>query len=76
MHPNESEVEATTELQSVDWLGRTNHLVFVKDNDLYVKLEHGPGPLRLTHTGVPGVVYNGVPDWLYQGTLLAIARSV
>lgn len=25
---------------------------------------------QLTDTGVPGVIYNGVPDWLYQEEVL------
>lgn len=36
--------------------------------DIYYR----PGPrstqsYRVTKTGVPGIIYNGVPDWLYEG---------
>lgn len=22
---------------------------------------------RVTNTGIPGIIYNGIPDWLYEG---------
>ncbi len=55
------------ELQSVDWAGNTNNIIFVKDNDIYVKYEANHTELQITNTGVPGLIYNGIPDWLYQG---------
>lgn len=69
LHLNESEVDVL-ELQSADWAGRTNNVLFVKDNDIYVKFEGSSSHLRLTDSGVPGLVYNGIPDWLYQGKRL------
>lgn len=43
----------------------------VSENDIYLRM--GPAAtedIRLTDTGVPGVIYNGVPDWLYQEEVL------
>ena len=58
-------------LQHAAWLGNTTALVMVTENDIYVRgspdsMEH----TRLTETGVPGIIYNGVPDWLYQEEVL------
>lgn len=25
--------------------------------------------IQITSDGVPGIVYNGVPDWVYEGAL-------
>lgn len=55
-------------LQHAAWLGTAGALVLVADNDIYLR----PSPAidqewRLTDTGRPGELYNGVPDWLYQG---------
>lgn len=41
----------------------------MKDNDIYLR----PSPsasveYQITKTGIPGVIYNGVPDWVYEGT--------
>lgn len=55
------------ELQSADWAGNTNNVIFVKDNDIFVKYETNHEEFRITETGIPGLVYNGIPDWLYQG---------
>lgn len=43
-------------------------LVMVYNYDIY----YTPGPraanvYRVTRDAVPGVVYNGIPDWLYEG---------
>lgn len=27
---------------------------------------------RVTSTGVPGVIYNGIADWLYEGTYVRL----
>lgn len=41
--------------------------VYVKDNDVYYLSDVTAEPLRLTSTGVEGVIFNGVPDWVYEG---------
>lgn len=54
-------------LQYAKWLGNTNALLIVFNNDIYLRqsplLENDT---RLTYTGQPDVIYNGIPDWLYQ----------
>lgn len=55
-------------LQFAKWLGNTSALVIVADNDIYLRTSPSKDEeYRLTFTGKPDVVYNGVPDWLYQG---------
>ena len=43
--------------------------VFVSNNDLYYmpKLVSEGKVHRITWTGKPGTIYNGVADWLYEG---------
>ncbi|XP_039280543.1 inactive dipeptidyl peptidase 10 isoform X2 [Nilaparvata lugens] len=56
-----------TQLQLARWCGNTTSLVMVFENDIYVRfspmsaVDH-----RLTWDGHAGLVYNGIPDWLYQ----------
>ena len=48
--------------------GRGNALVMVYKNDIYYKASAAAELVdRVTTTGQPGVVFNGVPDWLYEG---------
>ena len=44
--------------------------MIVHQNDIY----HQPSPgekrvVRVTMDGVPGVVFNGAPDWIYKGNI-------
>lgn len=66
-----------TRLQYATWLGNTTALLIVVDNDIYLK--NSPADEtdhRLTVTGQPDLVYNGVPDWLYQGEDTVVKHRV
>lgn len=55
-------------LQYVSWLGDTNSLLMVYNNDIYLRQSPSDETdTRLTFSGRPEVIYNGIPDWLYQG---------
>ncbi|KAG8332088.1 hypothetical protein J6590_028073 [Homalodisca vitripennis] len=57
-----------TWLQVARWCGNTTRLVLVADNDIYVRYSPVSNTdFRITATGQPSLLYNGVPDWLYQG---------
>ncbi|XP_048484052.1 inactive dipeptidyl peptidase 10 [Plutella xylostella] len=54
-------------LQYAAWTPKGHGLVTVQHNDIYYR----PAPrsstgYRVTDTGAPARVYNGVPDWLYE----------
>ena len=40
---------------------------FAVDNNLYYQSDLTSDPVALTTDGQHNVVYNGVPDWLYEG---------
>lgn len=44
-------------------------MVVVHNGDIYYKgnPKDKKSTLRLTYTGQPGVIFNGIPDWLYEG---------
>lgn len=43
-------------------------LSYVKANNVYYRPNLVVDEeVRLTEDGVPGVIYNGVPDWVYEG---------
>ncbi|XP_066603437.1 inactive dipeptidyl peptidase 10 isoform X2 [Prorops nasuta] len=59
------------------WTPRGHGLVMVQDYDIYYRT----GPLsntgyRVTDTAIPGIVSNGLPDWLYEEEVLYSAEAV
>lgn len=60
-------------VQLAKWVPDSNGLVFIMDNNVYYR--RGPGleskEIQLTHDGEPGVKYNGVTDWVYEGNNLS-----
>ena len=42
-------------------------LAVVKDNDLYYLEDISALPERLTNSGLEGLIFNGIADWLYEG---------
>lgn len=50
------------------WTPRGHGLILIQDYDIYYKT----GPIssfsyRVTDTAIPGILSNGLPDWLYEG---------
>lgn len=58
---------AATGLQHASWLGNTTGLAIVSNNNIFIRDSPVGKDRQITITGLPGVIYNGVPDWLYQG---------
>ncbi|XP_034241938.1 venom dipeptidyl peptidase 4 [Thrips palmi] len=53
------------------WAGRGSALLMVYDYDIYYKPSaNASRAYRITNTAVPGVICNGVPDWLYEEEIL------
>ncbi|XP_036148283.1 inactive dipeptidyl peptidase 10 isoform X2 [Monomorium pharaonis] len=64
-------------LQYAAWLGNTTSLLMVSENDIFLRATPAATEdTRLTDTGVPGVIYNGVPDWLYQEEVLPRPQAI
>ena len=60
--------QQTLQMQHAEWLGNSTSLVLVHENDIYLRQSPADEEdIRLTSTGVAGLIYNGVTDWLYQG---------
>ncbi|XP_014274528.1 inactive dipeptidyl peptidase 10 isoform X2 [Halyomorpha halys] len=65
-------------LRYASWCGNTTRIVLVaEDNNIYTL--SSPGQLvevPITTTGRPGLVYNGIPDWLYQEEFAQLRQSM
>ncbi|XP_073828737.1 inactive dipeptidyl peptidase 10 isoform X2 [Musca autumnalis] len=54
-------------LQNNRALAQNQAIAFVHENDIYYKPKvQGELVCRITMTGQPGVIYNGIPDWTYE----------
>ncbi|XP_077503728.1 prolyl endopeptidase FAP-like isoform X5 [Amblyomma americanum] len=65
------------ELQYAAWGQTGSQLTYVFENNLYLIPSVGDSsPVQLTNTGVPGVVFNGVADWLYEEEVLGSSGAL
>ncbi|KAI5641199.1 prolyl oligopeptidase family domain-containing protein [Phthorimaea operculella] len=64
-------------LQYAEWAPTGSGLIFVHDNDIYYKPKVWRTLVcRITKTGIPGVIFNGVPDFLYETEVLRLDRAL
>ncbi|KAK6623027.1 hypothetical protein RUM43_008879 [Polyplax serrata] len=67
---------AATRLQHATWLGNTTALAIINNNNIFVRDSPVGKDTQITITGLPGVIYNGVPDWLYQEDIFASPEAL
>ncbi|XP_049817276.1 inactive dipeptidyl peptidase 10 [Aethina tumida] len=64
-------------LQYATWSPDGTGIAFVHENDIYYKPKVEKDLVcRITNTGQAGVVFNGVPDWLYETEILKVSHTV
>ncbi|KAK9731513.1 Dipeptidyl peptidase IV (DPP IV) N-terminal region [Popillia japonica] len=64
-------------LQHATFLGDTTSILIVYENDIYLRRSPtDQEDTRLTFTGESNVVYNGIPDWLYQEDVLSSPKAM
>lgn len=74
---NKEDDDSAPLLQYATWSPDGIAIAFVHDNDVYYKPRvNGSLVCRITSSGVPGVVFNGVPDWLYEHEILRTEHSL
>ncbi|KAJ8870518.1 hypothetical protein PR048_029541 [Dryococelus australis] len=60
-----------------DWAPRGCALVMVYNYDIYFRLScKASHSYRVTSSAVPGVVSNGIPDWLYEEEILRSSQAL
>ncbi|KAJ2944624.1 hypothetical protein O0L34_g3977 [Tuta absoluta] len=55
--------------------GGGHSLAYVLDNNVYYLPENSSQAIQLTFDGVPGVVYNGHTDWVYEEDVMSTGRA-
>lgn len=56
----------------------TNAVAYVDKNNIYYRSdpEDETNDIRITSDGVSGRIYNGVPDWVYEGKLSGLCNYI
>ena len=57
-------------ISTVIYLIDSSIKMVVISNNLYYMAYIGAQLMVITKDGVPGLIYNGIPDWFYSGTYL------
>lgn len=63
-------------LQYAAWGPKGNQLVYVLDNNVYYMPEIGTESVQLTTNGVLEVIFNGIPDWVYEEEILSSSHAL
>lgn len=79
--PNdEYKVAAGDEIQIAFFTPNGRGLAFIRENDIsYLDIPDTgiyQAPLSITDDGIPGVEYNGIPDWVYEEEVLSTDAAV
>ena len=56
-------------LRYATWNNKDNNIIYVYDNDIYFRQTPAStvDDTRLTNDGEQEAIFNGVPDWVYEG---------
>ncbi|KAK9524151.1 hypothetical protein VZT92_018012 [Zoarces viviparus] len=57
-------------LQHAAWGRQGQQLVYIFENNIYYQSDVKSNSLRITSSGMEGVVFNGLADWLYEEEIL------
>ncbi|XP_028322872.1 inactive dipeptidyl peptidase 10-like [Gouania willdenowi] len=57
-------------LQHAAWGRRGQQLIYIFENNIYYQSDVRSTSLRITSSGVEGVIFNGLSDWLYEEEVL------
>lgn len=75
-----SHIELDTEspyLQYAEWTPDGTGVAFIYNNDIYYKPKIEKNLIcRITNSGVKNLIYNGLPDWLYENEILKTAHTM
>lgn len=60
-----------SEVQTAFFAPDGTGVAYIKDNNIvYVDLGFLPTDIAITTDGVPDLIYNGIPDWVYEEEVL------
>ncbi|KAM4697885.1 prolyl endopeptidase FAP-like [Rhinophrynus dorsalis] len=63
-------------IQYISWSPVGHKLVYVLDNNIYLKHNPGESAIALTQNGKENTIYNGIPDWVYEEEMLGTKSAI
>ncbi|XP_065607092.1 prolyl endopeptidase FAP isoform X2 [Cyrtonyx montezumae] len=58
-------------IQYISWSPVGHKLVYVYQNNIYLKQSPREAPIKITSDGKENEIFNGIPDWVYEEEMLA-----
>ncbi|XP_053958788.1 venom dipeptidyl peptidase 4 [Anastrepha ludens] len=71
----ETKIHGGEKLQYCSWSPAKNRLGYIYENNVHVHYEDDQ-ELQLTNDGVTGIIYNGIPDWVYEEEVLSSGSAM
>lgn len=63
-------------MQHAQFTPEGNALIMVCNYDIYYRrTPRASETYRVTNDAMPDIIYNGVPDWLYEGNYIGVSRN-
>ncbi|XP_053327008.1 prolyl endopeptidase FAP [Spea bombifrons] len=59
-------------IQYIAWSPTGHKLVYIVDNNIFLKHNLKESPTELTNNGKENQIYNGIPDWVYEEEMLGV----
>uniref|UniRef100_A0A6P7GH46 Venom dipeptidyl peptidase 4 n=1 Tax=Diabrotica virgifera virgifera TaxID=50390 RepID=A0A6P7GH46_DIAVI len=63
-------------LQYATWSPDGTAVAFIYNNDIYYKPVEKDLVCRITYTGQSDIIFNGIPDWLYENYILKTSHAL
>ncbi|ESO99209.1 hypothetical protein LOTGIDRAFT_226274 [Lottia gigantea] len=63
-------------IQYVTWAPKGHALIFIQNNNIFYKSDVQAVPVIIADGGIPGEIYNGVPDWVYEEEILSTDNAM
>ncbi|CAG9791830.1 unnamed protein product [Diatraea saccharalis] len=63
-------------LQNFQWGPTGTSLAYVYENNIYYQPNITSEPELITDTGEPNVIYNGIPDWVYEEEVFSSSNAM
>ncbi|XP_071977984.1 dipeptidyl peptidase 4 [Engystomops pustulosus] len=68
--------ELPHKIQYITWSPTGNKLVYVWENDVYVRDSPEQQSVRITFNGEENLILNGVPDWVYEEEMFSTNNAI
>lgn len=64
-------------VQYCQWAPNSDKVAYVHDNNVFIHYTDDSTPhVQITKDGIVGVVYNGIPDWVYEEEVLSAGSAI